>query len=440
MRICVLQSSYESSESPCSGLDPDACPELWLQPEHQATTVKLLKSTAAKQLIQLAKENFDVFLNLCDGAWDEDRAGIEVVDTLERLNVAYTGADRNFYEPSKELMKKVALFYEVKTAPFFVCHSLAAVAESVADLSYPVIVKHHSGYNSVGMTKDSRCQNLQEVLAQAEKMIWDYGGALIEEFIDGGEYTVLVTENLQNPLEPLVLTPVECQFPEGETFKHFDLKWVNYEGLNWKEVSDPSVSSKLREMAQKVFLGLGGVGYGRIDARSDGAGNVFFLEMNPNCGIFYHPDNMGSADYILTLDPTMDHAAFIRHIIDCALVRHRSKQPIFTSKFIKARNGFGLYSLEDLKQGAIVDNLEEKPFCLVSKTHVSKTWRQQEKQWFKQYAYPFSENVWGMWSKRPEDWKPVNHSCDPSVWLDGLNMVARRDIARGEELTIDYAT
>ncbi len=35
----------------------------------------------------------------------------------------------------------------------------------------------------------------------------------------------------------------------------------------------------------------------------------------------------------------------------------------------------------------------------------------------------------------------VNHSCDPNVWLaDGLRVVARRDIAAGEEVVGDYAT
>ena len=34
----------------------------------------------------------------------------------------------------------------------------------------------------------------------------------------------------------------------------------------------------------------------------------------------------------------------------------------------------------------------------------------------------------------------INHSCDPNVWMqDEVTLVARRDIARGEELTIDYA-
>ena len=34
-----------------------------------------------------------------------------------------------------------------------------------------------------------------------------------------------------------------------------------------------------------------------------------------------------------------------------------------------------------------------------------------------------------------------NHSCAPNLWMDGpLSVVARRRVAAGEELTIDYAT
>jgi hypothetical protein len=35
----------------------------------------------------------------------------------------------------------------------------------------------------------------------------------------------------------------------------------------------------------------------------------------------------------------------------------------------------------------------------------------------------------------------VNHSCDPNLgWADERTLVARRDVAAGEELTVDYAT
>lgn len=44
--------------------------------------------------------------------------------------------------------------------------------------------------------------------------------------------------------------------------------------------------------------------------------------------------------------------------------------------------------------------------------------------------------------QRPDD--PLrygNHSCDPNLWMvDAITEAARRDLAKGEEITIDYAT
>ena len=44
-----------------------------------------------------------------------------------------------------------------------------------------------------------------------------------------------------------------------------------------------------------------------------------------------------------------------------------------------------------------------------------------------------------MWSPRPDEWRPINHSCEPSAWLDGLDVVARHDLLPDDEITLDYA-
>lgn len=38
------------------------------------------------------------------------------------------------------------------------------------------------------------------------------------------------------------------------------------------------------------------------------------------------------------------------------------------------------------------------------------------------------------------DHRELNHSCDPSLVWEGEQLVAFRDVAAGEELTVDYAT
>ena len=50
-----------------------------------------------------------------------------------------------------------------------------------------------------------------------------------------------------------------------------------------------------------------------------------------------------------------------------------------------------------------------------------------------------------MWNtERPEDWCPINHSCDASCWFDesgaALTVVARRALRPGDQITLDYGT
>jgi D-alanine-D-alanine ligase len=77
---------------------------------------------------------------------------------------------------------------------------------------------------------------------------------------------------------------------------------------------------------------------------------------------------------------------------------------------------------------------------LVSQTHVKQNWNAEQQRWFSEYAYPLTDEVFVSWSEDPEQWKPINHSCNPNSWLEGLNLVARRRIRAGEEITIDYGT
>ena len=85
LRICVLQSSFEGSVASIKGLDPYRAPSAYdTAGKYEWHCEYIKKATAGRQLTVLAHKGFDVFLNLCDGAFDEDRAGLEVVLGLER--------------------------------------------------------------------------------------------------------------------------------------------------------------------------------------------------------------------------------------------------------------------------------------------------------------------------------------------------------------------
>lgn len=438
MKICVLQSSYEGSNSPFKEHDPYADVGQWL-PEHTVVRELIRKATAVQQIRDLARKGFDVFINLCDGGFDEDRAGIEVVHALERYNLPYTGASPSFYEPSKEHMKMAAMYCGVNTPPFVFAYEDTDIETAANTLNFPLIVKHYNGSGSIGMTKDSKVTDKEQLAVQAKRMIQLFGGALIEEFIEGKEFTVLVAENPEDEHQPIAFMPVECNFGTGETFKHFDLKWIDHETINWLPGSDQALTIKLKEMTKKIFVGLHGVSYGRADIRVDKNGTPYFLEMNPNCGIFYPRDQAGSADFILFNDPTTNHRIFLDHIIECALRRHRKKHIKYEVRWFKS-SGYGIYAKEPIKSGEVIEFNEEKAHYLVTKQEVESWSNPVKKEWFQKSASPISDDVWVIWGEKPEEWRPINHSCDPNSWFAGLNIVARRDIKKNEQITLEYAT
>ncbi len=321
MRICVLVSSYEQSSSVFSEHDPLMDPRPWLE-GHDVKLQPLHKNTCKEQLAGLAAEGFDVFINLCDGGADEDIAGIDVVHALEALHLPFTGASSASFEPSRDETKRACRAAGVLT-PRGITTSNADDDASIAEtLRFPMIVKHPRSIGSIGMTKDSRVTTREALAGELRRMINTYGSALVEEFVEGREYTVLVTEPGEGESQARGYIPLEEVFPEGETFKHFDLKWTNYEGITWMPVRDGELAAKLIHAASTLFTTLNASGYARCDLRVDAEGRVFVLEINPNCGVFYPEGAYGCADFILAHSEG-GHRAFIEHLIRCALRRNQ---------------------------------------------------------------------------------------------------------------------
>jgi D-alanine-D-alanine ligase len=99
-----------------------------------------------------------------------------------------------------------------------------------------------------------------------------------------------------------------------------------------------------------------------------------------------------------------------------------------------------MFAARAISRGEIVERYEERPHVLVTRGRVEQDWTGLRRGWFDRYAWPVTPDLHIIWSQNPDDWRPINHSCDPNTWLQGLDLVARRDVALGEEVTVDYAT
>jgi len=291
----------------------------------------------AEELAALAGRGFDVFLNMCDGAADElDRPGLDVVRALEALNVPFTGAASHYYEPTREEMKRICHQQGVGFPEGRSFTTARLPRRHLKGLRFPLIVKHPNSYGSIGLIKDSRVETSEQLQVQVTRMVETFGGALVEEFVEGREFSVLVSENPDDPAVPITYVPVEIVFPPGESFKHTDMKWQRFNEMRVQPVREEPLGSRLRDMTQKLFAGLDGTGYGRCDIRMDAQGELFMLEINPQGAVFYPPDQPGMADFILQYDPR-GHAGFIDLLLRSAFARHRRRNEARFSAPILAR-------------------------------------------------------------------------------------------------------
>lgn len=318
MRICLLTNQdLDANPFPKKDWPCDPRPSL---PEAEWHLTVLRKPTSVAQVTRRIEEGFDLYFNLCDGAADQSTPGIEVVRTLEAHDVPFTGATSEFYEPTREQMKEACRAEGIATPAHVLARTEADVERAAAMLRFPLFVKHHNSYSSVALSRKSRVMTTAGLRRQARRIMARFGAALIEEFVEGDECTVLVAENPDDAERPVTYTPIQYRFPAGDSFKHARMKWVEYSKLSSFPVTDARLSAALRDASARFFRALNGASFGRCDIRVDHGGTPWMLEINPNCGVYYPPTDPGSADICLSHDPA-GHVGFTRQLVRAAFAR-----------------------------------------------------------------------------------------------------------------------
>jgi hypothetical protein len=439
MKLCVLLPDYSTSTVDYRHYDPPRDLSRWL-PDHEVQTVFLHKISTYAQLRALKNENIDCFINLCEGYLEWDVPSIDVITTLELLDLPFTGPTSGLYDPPKPLMKYVAYCNHVTIPEGVVVQAhdnlLRRTAGLRAQVGYPLFVKPAKAGDSLGIDETSRVESDEALQAVAQRLLAEYPEVLVERYVDGREFTVLVSADA-GAANCTVYRPLEYVFSGSDRFKTYALKTRELHADCNVPCTDPAIDASLREAAASIFRGFGGKGYARMDFRVEESGRVVFLEVNFTCSVFYTDGYEGSADYILKHDEH-GHRDFLLKIIDEGIARHRGRQSCY-EVLPAGIHGFGIFARREIRRGEIVFRGEELAQRIVTRRWVETHWDERAKIDFKRYAYPISDEVYILWDESAENWAPQNHSCEPTTAYDGLNVVALRDISRGDELTLDYA-
>ena len=320
MRVCVL------SDEEITHFDPSP-----FLKDYEWEMVTMTAPVMEKIRALAESKKYDIFINICEGYEfeddEDDQLGyqaIEIVQALEAFGLPFTGADTNCFDPTREEMQSKADAAGVDFAKGYQVKSVAEAQSLVKNLNFPVMVKHPKSYGSTGMIKESRCDSIEAVLTQVERVCSLFGAARMEEFIIGKEFNVLVVDNPEDFSKPIAYPPTELIFPPGEEFWHTVVKWDASLPFNFREVADPQLIPRLQDIGIRMFKAMGISGYGRCDVRMNEEGKLFILEINPNPAIMLKPEEYGPADYMILYDKD-GYKGFFDRIFKTAFVRQKMR-------------------------------------------------------------------------------------------------------------------
>ncbi len=304
---------------------------------------------------QLRKSRADLVFNIAEGTHGEDRES-QMPAMLEMLGLPYTGSGPLALALClhKGKAKEILSWHGIPTPPF-------RVAARAADLEgftcpFPRIVKLLHEGSSMGLSYDAVVETQDDLLRRVAYVTQAYQQpAIVEQFIDGREFTVPVLGNTPPQALPVVEVlfsgprPITLFQPDDPIILRFarahghriaepieywlsadaERIWLRTEGGG--EIDIPvslttsvcpadisaALAQALQETAIHAFNALECRDWGRIDMRVGADGIPQVLELNPIAGIdpAYWLPRSAAAD-------GMDYAALIGAIIQAACDRY----------------------------------------------------------------------------------------------------------------------
>lgn len=266
---------------------------------HEVTRVSV-DADVMPVVVALRKAHPELVFNLT-----ESFAGVSALDSnvaalLNLMGLRYTGSSPAglLVAGDKTLTKKVLGFHSIRT-PAFTTVFHGAV-DWAGDLQFPVIVKPPQEDASIGITGKSIVSDLKDLFGAIDSLQSEFGQpVLVEQFIEGREFYVGVLGNFETEALPIMELDFS-ELPAGmPRIASWEAKWgedgtgagpgaeKSAEFRGTKSVFPTDLDEELTERIQKTALDAYGAlrlrDYARIDLRVAESGEIYVIEVNPNC-------------------------------------------------------------------------------------------------------------------------------------------------------------
>jgi D-alanine-D-alanine ligase len=246
---------------------------------------------ATEALAWLRKNPVDLVFNAAEQYGGRDSLDYLLPALLESENQRFTGAPpiSLLVTRNKATSKQILAHHGISVAAYRTYH-VGEEVEADPGLRYPVIVKPLSSDGSAGIAQASIVRDRAQLAARVEFVHEGFGGAIVEEYIDGREFYVgllgngddvellpileLVFDNDRTAPEERIAT-VKAKWDDSYRQKH-GIRTQGARPLSQKALA------RLQETCRVAFEALWLRDYGRLDLRIDDDDNVWVLEANAN--------------------------------------------------------------------------------------------------------------------------------------------------------------
>jgi len=261
-------------------------------------------------LTKLRQYDYDYLINLVDIELGDPVSSIQNLQALEISGIPFTGATSFI---ARQLLDKIQIrkLLEFHDVPLPAWDYLYELEDEISDeLTYPLIVKPATHDFKIGISNSSLILKPDKLLPQIQKVMQEFHTpVVVEEFLEGDEYEVIVIGNDNRDLEALPLNKLIFQEKKikmnlgamGATPSHLKGSYPA-KGVNQK------LEKLLIELAFDVFTILDCRDYARFDFRLDNEGNPSLIDVNVSPFIEYTASKFDPAKlYEQILQKSVNH-------------------------------------------------------------------------------------------------------------------------------------
>ncbi|HUF26572.1 MAG TPA: ATP-grasp domain-containing protein [Gemmatimonadaceae bacterium] len=288
----------------------------------------VIDRTVAPVIEALSADPPELVVNIAESFGGKSAMESNVAALLNLLGLRYTGSSPAglLLAGDKSLTKKVLSFHGIRSPEFATVYRGAL--DWAGDIAFPLIVKPPQEDASLGITRASVVHDLRALLEQIDALQQQYQQpVLVEEFVDGREFYVGVLGNANARALPVVELDFSAFPPDRPRIASWEAKWgdagdesgVEYAGTRSVFPDDlpPELTARLQEVAVDAYQALRLRDYGRIDLRVTANGDVYVIEVNPNCYLERSGEFARAAER-----DGLSHPALVGRIVELAAARY----------------------------------------------------------------------------------------------------------------------